>query len=290
MKSVQASMREKLLHLLVKAAEQEQSVHFNSFYDVQTPKECDIALHPENRPKNRGNFWGLPYDHNLIQSIPGYINASPMEFDSQRYIAAQGPRQNTQDDFWHMVWAENVTLIVTVTNEQEMWKGLMQMKFERFWPRGYIQQYGQILVEQINDQFVKEWEDGRAEKIRLRLYNVTNNDQKRQIAHLHLENWPDNGVVHPESLIALAEHTDEWKQNGTIAVHCAAGVGRTGTFIAYHSLYHAAKRQLQQNMLPEIDVLDRIHSMRSKRWGAMVAAVEQYHLLLEALRLSLVRD
>ena len=83
-----------------------------------------------------------------------------------------------------------------------------------------------------------------------------------------MENWPDTGVIQPTSLLALSQHALKWDQEAII-VHCAAGVGRTGTFIAFHSLYCELLEQLQSNQ-PKIDVVNRVKEMRSLRWGAVV--------------------
>lgn len=262
------------------------------YYNSHQPSTCSVAHQPQNYPKNKDNRWGFPYDHNLIQSIPHYINASPMQFGQHRYIAAQGPRANTLNEFWHMVWAEDVSLVVSVTNETENRKGWNQFKFDRFWPLDGKEHFGDIAVEFLKEQVVLEWE-GRQEKLVRRSFIVTHQNQARYVTHLHMENWMDGDVIHPDSLYQLSFYADCFKKKGAIAVHCAAGVGRTGTFIAFHSLYHdlfhALKNKLPADQGGEFDVLGRIDAMRKARWGAMVAELRQYHLLIDALELALSR-
>ncbi|MFV0340961.1 MAG: protein tyrosine phosphatase family protein [Parachlamydiaceae bacterium] len=246
------------------------------YYDVHRPDHCSVALNHGH--KNLENFWGFPYDHNMIRSIPLYINASPMEIGNHRYIAAQGPRENTQEEFWQMVWKENATLIVSVTNERELWKGKEQMKFHRFWPDAQPITKGEYTIALEDVSLIKEWDDGRNEKLRSRKLTLSSGGIRKNVHHLHLENWVDNGVVHPESLVALTHAIDNFKSDGSIVVHCAAGIGRTGTVIAFHSLLHDlyAKKPLNP--------IDRIKEMRSLRWGAVVAAEEQYSLIIDALK------
>ncbi len=268
-----------LLRQLAEAAMAHDQFHFAKYYNLNTSEACLVAT--ANLAKNMHNRWGLPYDHNLITSIEDYINASPMRFDHHHYIAAQGPRANTFSEFWNMVVEEKSSMIITVTNEREDRKDYLSFKFDRYWPLSGSTTYGDVTVLLHEEQLLEEWNDGRKEKLRLRRYNVSKGSTESTVTHLHMENWPDNGVIHPESLIKLREHTDLNFRSGPIIVHCAAGVGRTGTFIAYHSLFHDYKNNLT------LDLPARVHAMRKLRWGAMISDIKQYELVLDALKQSL---
>lgn len=276
---------------LEEAAEKKSSFHFHlDYYSNYSSSICKVAKHPKNLIKNQGNHWGFPYDHNLITSIPEYINASPMNFANRRYIAAQGPRSHTFNAFWQMIAAEKVSRIVSVTNEIEAWEGKLRLKFARFWPNTGIEKFGEFSIELLKDELIEEWNDGRLERIKRRDLQFFDGNTLRQITHFHMENWPDNGVVHPESLFALANHVDTCKKDEPMLVHCAAGIGRTGTFIAFHSLYREMLEQLSRPSSPfDWDVAERVKMMRKLRWGAVVADIKQYELLVEALHLALAK-
>nr|XP_022307014.1 receptor-type tyrosine-protein phosphatase alpha-like [Crassostrea virginica] len=97
---------------------------------------CDIGKRQENLPKNRFRTT-LPYDHSRVvlkgnANLSDYINACYIHGTSKpnQYIASQGPKDNTLDDFWKMIWQENVTQIVMLTNIKEG----VKIKCTQYWP------------------------------------------------------------------------------------------------------------------------------------------------------------
>lgn len=81
----------------------------------------------------------LPYDYNRVElsEINGdagsnYINASYIDGfkEPRKYIAAQGPRDETVDDFWRMIWEQKATVIVMVTRCEEGNRN----KCAEYWP------------------------------------------------------------------------------------------------------------------------------------------------------------
>nr|KAG5704335.1 hypothetical protein BaRGS_012644 [Batillaria attramentaria] len=67
----------------------------------------------------------------------------------KQYIATQGPRVNTIDDLWWMVWQERITQIVMLANLKEDGKD----KCEEYWPAsGKSQTYGHVTVKGLEEQ------------------------------------------------------------------------------------------------------------------------------------------
>ena len=62
----------------------------------------------------------LPFKYNkiTISTETGYINASPISIGQQQnlFIATQGPKDKTIEDFWTMVWESKSKVIVMLTN------------------------------------------------------------------------------------------------------------------------------------------------------------------------------
>lgn len=69
-----------------------------------------------------------------------------------------------------------------------------------------------------------------------------------------------------------------------ICVHCSAGIGRTGVFIAIHSQYRVYKYLVKNGKKDEYqyDILSLIRNLRSKRFG-LVQTIEQFTFIKDAL-------
>jgi protein tyrosine phosphatase len=82
-----------------------------------------VAQRPENKLKNRyGNTVAYDETRVILTKLEGdpfsdYINANYIKgYNGALHIATQGPTKQTCADFWRMVWQENSTRIIMVTN------------------------------------------------------------------------------------------------------------------------------------------------------------------------------
>ncbi|XP_062620863.1 receptor-type tyrosine-protein phosphatase epsilon-like isoform X1 [Saccostrea cucullata] len=235
---------------------------------------CDAGKLPENVPKNRFKTT-FPYDHSRIilsDSQSDYINANYIDgiAKSKEYIAAQGPRQNTIKDFWTMIWQENVDQIIMLTNLKEGKKA----KCSKYWPDLYQSiSFGVISLLAEEEQMYANY--------KILKFRVTHKVHKKSriVTQYHYTAWPDHGIPEPLCLVVLHDHvtrTMDQQNAGPKLVHCSAGIGRTGTYIALDALYKAGKSERKVN------IAEYVKKMREGRMN-MVQTYEQYQTIFLAL-------
>ncbi|XP_065448146.1 receptor-type tyrosine-protein phosphatase eta [Chrysemys picta bellii] len=228
----------------------------------------------ENRGKNRYNNV-LPYDISRvklsIQNHPtdDYINANYMPgYNSKKeFIAAQGPLPNTVQDFWRMIWEKNIYAIVMLTKCVEQGR----TKCEEYWPDKGSNYYDDITVTLVSEYVLPEWT--------IRDFTVEDRDatESHSVRQFHFTSWPDHGVPETTDLLINFRHLvqENIRQNppdSPTLVHCSAGVGRTGTFIAIDRL-------IQQIEMDNIsDVYGVVYELRMHR-PLMVQTEDQYVFL-----------
>ncbi|XP_061439480.1 receptor-type tyrosine-protein phosphatase alpha isoform X6 [Rhineura floridana] len=254
---------------------------FNALPACPIQATCEAASKEENKEKNRYvNI--LPYDHSRVHLTPlegvpdsDYINASFINGyqEKNKFIAAQGPKEETVNDFWRMIWEQNTATIVMVTNLKER----KECKCAQYWPDQGCWTYGNIRVS-VEDVTVLV--DYTVRKFCIQqVGDVTNKKPQRLVTQFHFTSWPDFGV--PFTPIGMLKFLKKVKTcnppyAGAIVVHCSAGVGRTGTFIVIDAMLDM--------MLTErkVDVYGFVSRIRAQRCQ-MVQTDMQYVFIFQAL-------
>ncbi|XP_029107595.1 receptor-type tyrosine-protein phosphatase eta-like isoform X6 [Scleropages formosus] len=245
---------------------------FEDLKTVGVAQSKTSALAQENKAKNRYNNV-LPYDFSRVKlSVRGnpwddYINANyiPGYSSKKEFIATQGPLPGTLNDFWRMIWEKNIHTLVMLTRCNEQGR----VKCEKYWPSD-CKHFDNIIVTNTSDVDLDDWT--------IRDFSVKNvkTAETRFIRQFHFTAWPDHGVPETTELLInfrylVREHMNQF-QNSPAVVHCSAGVGRTGTFIAIDRLIY----QIEQDGV--VDVFGTIHNMRMHR-TLMVQTEDQYVFL-----------
>uniref|UniRef100_A0A670Y843 Receptor-type tyrosine-protein phosphatase C n=1 Tax=Pseudonaja textilis TaxID=8673 RepID=A0A670Y843_PSETE len=255
---------------------------FQSIPRVFSKYPIKEARKPYNQNKNR-YIDILPYDYNRVElnTSPGeqgydYINASYIDGfkEMKKYIAAQGPKEETIDDFWRMIWEQKATIVVMVTRCEEGNK----VKCAKYWPsmEEETASYGDIIVS-INE--CKMCPDYIIRKLHINHVSKNTKTSGRDVTHIQFTSWPDHGVPDdPHLLLKLRRRVNTLSNffSGPIVVHCSAGVGRTGTYIGIDAMLEALEAE------GRVDVYGYIAKLRRQRC-LMVQVEAQYILIHHAL-------
>uniref|UniRef100_A0A8C0H210 protein-tyrosine-phosphatase n=1 Tax=Chelonoidis abingdonii TaxID=106734 RepID=A0A8C0H210_CHEAB len=217
----------------------------------------------------------LPYDYNRVElsemdGDPGsdYINAR-ISYQI-RYLL--GPKDETTDDFWRMIWEHKATIIVMVTRCEENNRN----KCAQYWPTT------ENSTETFGDIVVKSNESKTCPDYIIQKLHITNRKEKtpgRDVTHIQFTSWPDHGVPEdPHLLLKLRRRVNALSNffSGPVVIHCSAGVGRTGTYIAIDAMLEGLEVE------GRVDVYGYVVKLRRQRC-LMVQVESQYILIHQAL-------
>lgn len=225
---------------------------------------CGVEKGGKNRYKDI-----LPFEHARVklQNKPegscDYINASHLTASrsNKRYIASQGPLPATFEDFWSVIWEQDVRVIIMLTAESEGG----QTKCHTYWND---REYGPIRLRKLSEKKASldldkhrsnaaatqsTMSSGEASRKRanttttleapatnptpaqpetfvtVRKFSLSHSahpfEPIREITHLHFSSWPDFGApAQPSHLLALVELANVM-QRAALPVETASIVG-----------------------------------------------------------------
>lgn len=221
------------------------------------------ALDPRNANRNRYSNV-LPWDHSRVrlpvaEGFSDYINASWIQLGRRTYIATQGPLPNTVSHFWHMVYAYggNPAVIVMLTPVYER----NTEKCTMYWPNSK------------NSSFIVKAspEDGLDFGFKIQVESVSKHahftlstlniipDKEElsphKVHHIYHYSWLDFSKPDADVDVLSLIHLMNGKLKNPRAppiVHCSAGIGRTGTFIAIDALVSCLEHNTESSRCPSV--------------------------------------
>merc|ERR1711991_413029 len=135
----------------------------------------------------------------------------------------------------------------------------------------------------------KEKEHGLITRfISLKRVNNDGVDEEKEIYHFQYKEWPDHGLPSSAATFRHLLHLVDamHDRRGAILVHCSAGIGRTGTFCAVHTITQNLERHMYENPdgkpEPTFNVFETILKLRMNRVG-MVQTKDQFQFCYQAV-------
>jgi protein tyrosine phosphatase len=251
----------------------------------------------------------FPQDSHLAPMGPGagFLNASLVELPGPgKFIAAAGPMApewhgpDTRPAFWSAAWVNSVPVIVALAVPQPGFQGCAEY--------AATATHGPLALERVAEEVVA---GGAAVERKLRL--TDGDGSSRELTQLEFSKWPNYGVPGAASSVAALAHRvlalqqeaevavagGGQQRAGPMLVHCAGGVGRTGSFVTLLSVWQdraaivAASGPPAEAAAAEAAVIDavcgRIALLREQRHPYSVESDAQLGLIFSALS-EMARD
>ncbi len=148
-----------------------------------------------------------------------YYNASTMCIGNRCYLACEGPRSKDVPKFFNLLATHRVTHLVRLTDSHEgetkkchpYWEGVLHESAKH---EGHLK--------------------------------IPTGSSEHTVRAFAMPHWRDNQGVDPNELLALVLKVREEVRttpDSLLLVHCSAGVGRTGTFLAALAIVDAIDRK-----------------------------------------------
>jgi len=242
-----------------------------------TKKIRKSVVDAKNNPALNRNSTLLCFDETRsCKDLDGfYINANDVYTPVQNYMVTQGPLETTVGDFWKAVLHNNSDLIVTLVMHIENGKN----KCASYWTIPQFQVDGWTITLDGEELLATSFYIP-THRIVERRFTAKNGQTLRTIRQIHYENRPDGKTPELELFTKLLDIVDEKSTTCPITVHCSAGVGRSGTFVAAHSL-RKELRSVHGNTT-KINIPKAVYNLRCQRLG-LVGSAGQYKMIFKTL-------
>ena len=217
-----------------------------------------------------------PYKYNTLKmnNKSHYMNASPINVQGKQnyFISTQGPKPETIEDFWTMVYDYNSNVVVMLC---KLFEG-GRKKCENYWEAKMKTFEVIIEKEEKFDMYLIRT---------LKLKNFEKKDE-RIVYQFHFIGWPDHGAPDIsngevfEIFCEINKKVDELnKGKDPIIVHCSAGVGRTGTFVSMYLLEKEIIKQIKYKFdFIRFNIFNLVRKIKEMRMY-MVQSPPQYEFI-----------
>ena len=242
------------------------------------------------------------YTHDKIP----FVDANKIYLpDGVQTVIGAAPKPESFFDWWFMVSDLSVKVIVMLTDYIEKGKSKADP---------YIPQPGETVTYRNGDDTISVTcvlcpQEPDYRNITQHVLTVKLNGKEQIVQHLHYIGWPDHGVIKGDvpltEFARLVERyrwaTADMEDGEHTLVHCSAGIGRSGTFVAIDHLLRVIWKKREDALRSceccedgckdlghimdtldsiEISVESIVREMRTMRTG-LVQTAEQYAFIFE---------
>lgn len=206
----------------------------------------------------------LPYESSRILlsnpniSSGNYVNASRVGgfLGIPSIIATQGPLPNTVEAFWCLIWEQNVYVILMIVQNDMFGSPRMCHKY---WPSPDSRmefENSKVVLLPLSEKYVEEHEI-YIRKFEISVQMPDGSKLSRSVVQIQYVGWIDFGISTAEKVLyvydlvnaMISKCPSDCEVSGNagvghphnLAIHCSAGCGRTGTFIAIYSVLELMK-------------------------------------------------
>lgn len=189
--------------------------------------------------------------------LSNYVNASyiydTIDVSKNIFISTQGPTAKSLNTFWKLIVTKGIRNILMLCNLFED----TRIKCDQYWPNSKEEN---LIIDNITVQLLEETDFLKDQiierKMKITINNSTNESSENEkvdhfVSQYHVICWPDHSIPNNdfcysliETILHLVDRNFNESNISPVAIHCSAGVGRTGTLIAIYSCYFILKRQL----------------------------------------------
>ena len=196
----------------------------------------------------------------------------------QVYIVSECPSETAEDAFWNSVIEAGVGTIVSLVTPHR----------EAYWNDSrFPKTVGKYTITKVSEEAAGTSPFFSQHKIVWRTFEISkhNGAWTTTVNHFHYENWPDHDAPEDTLFRQLLHLVEEHHPDGSVPllVHCAAGIGRSGTFVAAHSLRKEVRLLRRKDGPHLVNIPKRVLQLRMQR-RKMLSHPTQLGAVIEAVR------